>query len=260
MDDQTTKMLLKKAKKHKKWTETVFVNPIYWEVNGTPYYMGGFRKNNQSVASAYLTIGEEKLEEALVAQPKLSLFADLSSNILSVGAERTSVEASFYTKPLGIAVLEQEPTVLQGRGAFAQLWEIQQKFKDLVKDYKNYYDDVLVRGRITDEDINKTQETAIMVNMYQYLTLKTLLDQNAEIRTFTNYLERTNGWSDLTKDERTFVKGITENIDKMRKNLEGLGLIVVEDFEEMKKLNYDKMIEENKKIVAGQRQYIRYPK
>lgn len=260
MDDQTTKLLLKKVKKHKKWTETVFVNPIYWEVNGTPYYMAGFTKNNQPVASAYLTTGEEKLEEALIAQPKLSLFADLSSNILSVGAERTNIEAAFYTKPLGIAIKEKEPAVMQGREAFVQLWEVQQKFKALVKDYKNYYDDVLARGRITEEDISKTQETAIMVNMYQYLTLKTLLDQNAEIRSFINSLERTNGWSDLTKDERIFVKGITENIDKMRKNLEGLDLIIVEDFNEMKKLNYGKMIEDNKKIIEGQRQYIRYPK
>lgn len=53
MHDETTKLLLKKAKKHKKWTEGVFVNPVYWEVNGTPYYMAGFTKNNQSVATAY---------------------------------------------------------------------------------------------------------------------------------------------------------------------------------------------------------------
>ena len=39
---------MKKVKKYKKWTEGVFVNPVYWEVNGKPYYMGGYLKNQEN--------------------------------------------------------------------------------------------------------------------------------------------------------------------------------------------------------------------
>ncbi len=119
MHDKTAKMLLKKAKKHKKWTEGVFVNPMYWEVNGTPYYMAGFTKNNESVATAYLTIGEEKLEEALIAQPNLSYFADLSSNIFNIATDRLKIPVSYYTKPLSIKVAGADQKVQHGRDAFA---------------------------------------------------------------------------------------------------------------------------------------------
>lgn len=261
MENKTMKQLLKKAKKHKKWNETVFVNPIYWDVNGISYYMGGFTKNNKSIASIYLTIGEEKIEEALIAQPNLSLFADLSTNIFDVSTERVNIDSDYYLKPLAIAVTSQDPLVQQGRKAFSRLWEIQQKFNSLIKGYKNYYDnDVLVRGQIFTEDIVKTQETAIKVNMYQYLILNTLLTENEEIRTFAAYLETTEGWRSLTKDQRTFIKGITENREKMQNNLDGLQLIVDEDLEKMEELNYASMIEKNNKIIEGQKQYIRYPK
>ena len=46
----------------------------------------------------------------------------------------------------------------------------------------------------------------------------------------------------------------------MRANLAGLELIENEDFARMTQLNYDDMIKKNKKIIEGQRQYIRYPK
>ena len=85
MHNQTTKLLMKKVKKHKKWTEGVFVNPVYWEVDGTPYYMAGFTKNNESVATAYLTLGEEKLEEVLKAQPNFRCLLT-SAVIFSISA------------------------------------------------------------------------------------------------------------------------------------------------------------------------------
>lgn len=167
MHDGTTKLLLKKVKKHKRWTEGVFVNPVYWEVDGIPYYMAGFTKNNESVATAYLTIGEENLEDALIAQPHLSLFADLSSNILNIGMDHLKIPIAFYIKPLSIPAATDNPPVQRGREAFDRLWDIQQKYSELVRDYKNYYGhDVLVRKHIVEADVVKTQEAANMLNMY----------------------------------------------------------------------------------------------
>lgn len=261
MPDQTTKLLLKKLKKHKKWTEGVFVNPVYWEVDGIPYYMAGFTKNNESVATAYLTIGEENLQDALVAQPKLALFADLSNNIFNVGMDWLKIPTDFYTKPLNITLQTQDSEVKKGREAYAQLWDTQQKVNSLVKDYKEYFDnDVLIRKRLSEADVVKTQETANMLNIYQYCALKILLDQNDEIKSFASYLKKSDEWSTFNREDRKFILGITENVVKMQKNLVGLDVIKDEDFERMTQLNYDYMIEKNKKIITGQRQYIRYPK
>lgn len=261
MYDETTKLLMKKVKRYKKWTEGVFVNPIYWEVNGTPYYMAGFTKYNQAIATAYLTIGQENLQDALEAQPNLAIFADLSNNIFNIGMDRLKIPIAFYTKPLNIPVHTENPTIHQGREAFAKLWQVQQNFNELMKDYQTYYDhDVLIRKKLSYTDIVKTQETANMVNMFQYQTLKTLLDSNEHIKKFAGYLETTEHWSNLSKEDRKFIKGITENAETMRKNLASLELIEDDDFARMTKLNYDYMIEKNKKIIESQRQYIRYPK
>lgn len=261
MHDQTTKLLLKKVKKHKKWTEGVFVNPVYWEVNGTPYYMAGFTKNNESVATAYLTIGEENLQDALVAQPKLALFADLSNNIFNIGMDWLKIPNDFFTKPLNIPMHSEDSQVKNGREAYAQLWDTQQKLSVLVKDYKDYFDnDVLIRKRLSEADVVKTQETANMVTMYQYRALKILLDHNDDIKSFARYLKKSDAWSTSNREDKKFILGITENREKMQKSLVGLDLIEDEDFERMIQLNYDCMIEKNKKIIQGQRNYIRYPK
>lgn len=52
MDKKTEKLLIKKAKKLAKWYEGVFVNPVFWEVNGKPYYMAGFTVHNTAKATA----------------------------------------------------------------------------------------------------------------------------------------------------------------------------------------------------------------
>jgi hypothetical protein len=261
MHDNTAKLLLKKAKKHKKWTEGVFVNPIYWEVNGTPYYMAGFTKNNESVATAYLTIGEEKLEEALIAQPNLSYFADLSSNIFNIATDRLKIPLSYYTKPLSIPVVGADQKVQQGRDGFARFWEIQNKYNEMLIEYKDYYkNDVLIRKHITEEDLTKSKKIANMGDVYQYQTLKILLDSSEEILAFAAYLEKAEEWSDMSKEERKFIQGIAANKEELPEKMAALDLIEDSDFDRMVQLNYDRLMEKNKKIIEGQRQYIRYPK
>jgi hypothetical protein len=262
MNDQTTQMLLKKVKKHKKWTEGMFVNPIYWMVNGKPYYMAGFTKNNAPVATAYLTLeDEEEREEALEAQRHLALFGDLSNNIFNVGLDFLKINAAYFTEPLSIPASLADDAALQGRDAFAELWKIQQKISSMVKDYKNYYDnDVLVRKEITQADVERTQETANLLNLYQFLNLEILLEKNSAIQAFASFLKGTEGWKHMGKESQKFVLGIGGNVESMRKSQTGLNVIPDSDFEKMKKLNYDKMVEDNKKIIEGQRQHIRYPK
>lgn len=261
MHDETAKLLLKKAKKHKKWTEGVFVNPVYWEVNGTPYYMAGFTKKNESVATAYLTTGEEKLEEALIAQPNLSYFADLSSNIFIIATDRLKIPVSYYTKPLSIPVAGADQKVQQGRDAFAHFWEIQQKYNEMLIEYKDYYNnDVLIRKHITEEDLTKSKKIANMGDVYQYQTLKILLDSSEEILAFAAYLEKTPEWSDMSKEERKFIQSIAANKEELPEKMAALDLIQDSDFDRMVQLNYDRLMEKNKKIIEGQRQYIRYPK
>ncbi|SDG63678.1 hypothetical protein SAMN04487975_10138 [Planococcus glaciei] len=260
MTDQTTQLLLKKVKKQKKWIEGVFVNPVYWMVNGKPYYMAGFTKNNQSVATAYVTPGEENREEALEAQRHLALFGDLSINIFDIGTDYLKINAAYFTKPLSIPVSAADPAVHEGRDAFAELWKIQQNLSSLIKDYKNYYEnDVLIRKELTEEDVQKTLETANLLTLYQYLNLKILLEKNAEIQAFASFLKTTDSWNGLGQEPQKFVQGITGNTEKMQKNLSNLNVVPDADFEKMKKLNFDKMVADNQKIIENQRQHIRYP-
>lgn len=78
-----------------------------------------------------------------------------------------------------------------------------------------------------------------------------MLDHNKDIKAFAAYLEKTEKWVILSKEEHKFIKGITDNIGTMRKNLADLDLIEDEDFGRMTKLNYDSMIEKNRKIIEG---------
>ncbi|TWT25218.1 hypothetical protein [Planomicrobium sp. CPCC 101110] len=261
MDDQTARLLMKKLKKYRKWAESIFINPVYWKVNGKPYFMAGFMKNDKPAGTAYITLGEENREEAFEAQQKLALFADLSSNIFIIGEARQKVESAYYINPLNTAVSKEGESIRRGRDAFAGLWEIQQKFNHLVKDFKYYYEyDVLTRKQIGETDLAKVQETANRVNMYQYLTLTTLLGSNMEIRAFAEFLESAEAGKKLAKHQLDFVKGITENQDVMELSLARLNMIVDEDLEKMEKLNYSYSIWKNKRIIDGQRKYIRYPK
>lgn len=261
MDEQTTKLLMKKVKKHKKWTEEVFVNPVYWEVNGKPYYMGGYLKNEESVGTAFLTIGDEVKEEAMEAQKWLPLFGDISSSILQTADARMNIRNGYFLKPLGIAVLTDDEKVQQGREAFAQLWKTHQDFIRLAKEYTHYYnEDVLVRGLITEPDVRFTQEQANLATMYQYRTLNALVEWNEEIRAFVAYLKKTDGFKELSKDGREFAEGITENKDKLQKNLEALDLITNEDPEKMIQLNLERHKKRNEEQIAAQRKYVRYPK
>ncbi|TCI80379.1 hypothetical protein EVJ20_03440 [Exiguobacterium sp. SH0S1] len=261
MWDQTTKLLMKKVKKHKKWTEGVFVNPVYWMVNGTPYYMAGFTRNNQSVACAYFTIGDEKVDEVLIAQPNLSYFADLSGNLSQMATERLNIPITFYTKPLSIPVVNASPQVQQGRDAFEDFWEVQQAYNQVLRDYTAYYnDDVLIRKHITDTDLTKIKEFAVLADIYQHQTLKILTSQGEAIQAFAAFLENTQEWSSLSREEKKFIKRIAVGKENMQKNMDALNVLEANDFDQMVKLNYDHLINKNKAIIEGQRQYIRYPK
>lgn len=260
MNKKTEKLLIKKAKKLSKWYEGVFVNPIFWEVNGKPYYMTGFTVGNNPKATAYLTtIGEEVKEEAYSAQSSLSLIADTSNNIFSVGGDHLKINTAYYTGPLAISVNSTENTVAEGHKAFQQLWGVQQKFNQLVNEYQSFYDNLLLREQLIQSDIDYTIETANWVNLYQYETLSLLLNQNSVIRAYTGYLETTKEWKSLSKDQRTFVTKITDNIAKMEGSLRSLSLIEVDDPDKMVELNLEKAKSDLHTGIEKQKAYIRYP-
>lgn len=77
---------------------------------------------------------------------------------------------------------------------------------------------------------------------------------------FAAYLKKTPEWSGMSKEERKFIQAIADNKEEMQKNMDALNLIEDRDFDHMVQLNYDNLMEKNKKIIEGQRQYIRYPK
>lgn len=223
--------------------------------------MAGFTRNNQSVATTYFTIGEENVDEVLIAQPNLSYFADLSGNLSRMATDRANIPISYYTKPLDIPIMNASPQVQQGREAFAHFWEIQQTFNQMLQDYTAYYnDDVLIRKHITDTDLSKMKEFAVLADIYQYQTLKILTSQGEDIQAFAAFLENTKEWSSLSRQEKKFIKGIAVGKENMQKNMEALDVLEANDFDQMVKLNYDHLINKNKAIIEGQRQYIRYPK
>lgn len=261
MDKQITKLLMKKVKKYKKWTEGVFVNPVYWEVNGKPYYMGGYLKNQEAVATAFLTLGEETKEEAMEAQKWLPLFGDISTSILQTARARMNIRNAYFLSPLGIAVATDDEKVKQGREAYAQLWKIHQDFVRLAKEYIHYYqEDVLIRGLINESDVRFTQQQANLATIYQYRTLKTLVDWNDEIQAFVAFLKNTEGFKAMPKEAQEFAEGITENKRRLQKNLGALDLIIDEDPEKMIELNLERHKKRNEEQIAAQRKYVRYPK
>lgn len=261
MDEKTMKLILKKGKKYKKFSEGIFVNPFYWVENGNPYYAVGYTKGNGSVASAFFTVGEEDKEDAMKAHPPLALFSDLTRNIYSNGLERSKVNLRYYMQPLNIPVNSQDNAVNEGRAAYAELLRLQREFNDFMKDYTNYYDnEILAKGEITNKDVEKAQQSVVELDMYQYQIGSVLLNQHQNIEAFEAYLKKQDDWKKLDKETIGFLNGITKNMDKVQKDFEGLDLIVNEDRERMFQLNYDKMIADNEKAMESQKKNIRYPK
>lgn len=262
MDKHTVKQLTKRMKKFKTWTEGTFINPISYRVNEKLYYMTGFTKGGESVGTAYFTLdGEEVKAEAYEAQTYLSTFADISKNIFSIGEDHLKIDLAYYTAPLAILVDSELPEVMAGHQAYQTLWEWHQEYNRCFLDYKAYYEnDVLIREEITVDDVRKTQKTAAMINLYQYDTIKLLLDKNAEIEAYVAYLETTKEWEKLTKDQRTFANEITKNKAKLENSLQTLALIEDEDRENMLQLNVDYGIKINAEQMIGQQAYIRYPR
>lgn len=264
MEKEKTKKLMKKMKKLRTWTEGVHVNPISYRVNNRLYYAGGFRKGEEEVASAYLTLdGEEVKEEVYEAQPYLSTFADISTNIFSIGKERLDVDTSVFTVPLSFQVDTPELEIKEGYEVYSKLLEFHQKIVETFLEYKNYYEhEVLIREEITISDVRKTQKTAVMINLYQYFNLEVILEKNAEIKAYASYLESTENWKKLNKVQRTFVKGITEtkpNKPTLKDKLNSLEIIKDEDKEKMFQRNLDHTIRLNAEQMIKQQKYIRYP-
>ncbi|MBM6615479.1 hypothetical protein JTF06_11310 [Desemzia sp. RIT804] len=262
MEKETAKKLMKKMKKLKTWTEAIYVNPVSYRVNNKLYYAGGFRKENETVATAYMTLdGEEVKAEAYEAQPHLSTFGDISNNIHAGGDDRSKVDTTYFTVPLAVSLKTDQEEVKKGFEAYNKLWDLHQRYVQVYLEFKDYYEnDVLVREEITISDVRKTQKTAAWINMYQYGTLKILVEKNNQIKAYVAYLESTDAWDKMTKDQRTFIKGVTETKEKLQENLEDLGLIEDEDEEKMLQLNYEYAIKLNEEQMIGQQQYIRYPK
>lgn len=261
MDEKITQLILKKGKKYKKWTEGVFVNPFYWVENGTPYYIVVYTKNTGSVASAFFAEGQENNEDALKAHPPLAIFSDLSTNIFEYGLKRAEVSLSHYTKPLSIPVNNMDSQVNQGREAFAQLSKLQQEYNEKMKDFTHYYDnDVLVRGQLTENDINKVRETVIEMDILQYKVGMILQERYKDIEAFAAFLEKQREWQKLDKDTHDFIKEITKNMDRAEKELRDMNILTDEDPENMFRLNYDRVLEKSKRAIEKQKANIRYPK
>lgn len=262
MDKKTGDLILSKGKKFKKWSEGIFVNPFYWVENGIPYYIVVYTKSTGSVASAFFTLnGEETKADVMKAHPPLALFSDLSSNIFNFGTARSEVGTGYYVKPLAIPVKSEDLQVVNGRQAFADLLKFQQDYNAMMKDFTNYYDnDVLVREKLEESDITKVQETVTNMNILQYKIGTTLQMYEKDIEAFVAYLQTQEGWKDLDKAGQAFLKGITKDMRKAKKELDEMDVLVDENPGKMFQLNYSRMIERNKQAIENQKKNIRYPK
>jgi hypothetical protein len=185
----------------------------------------------------------------------------LSTNIFKYGSKRAEVSLSYYTKPLSIPVNSMDSQVNQGREAFAELSKLQQEYNEKMKDFTHYYDnDVLIRGQLTENDINKVQETVIEMDMLQYKVGLILQERYKDIESFAAFLENQSEWQKLDKDARDFVKEITKNMGRAEKELREMNIHTDEDSEKMFRLNYDRMLEKSKSAIEKQKANIRYPK
>ncbi|MTD30608.1 hypothetical protein [Planomicrobium sp. YIM 101495] len=261
MDKRTSKLLLKRVKSLSKWTEGVFVNPVSWEVNGKQYYMAGFTLRKRVIATAYLTLsGDEVREEALEAQRWLSLYSDISNNLLAAGKARMRVPHVFFQKPLEVEVPLSQQEAKEGREAFAKLWDIQQQYEKLAQEYITYYhSDALTRGLLEERDIRYTQKQANRANLLQYRTLKLLIEQQHSLQAFVDYLKTLPVYTKWRRNEREFLAGLLQNTSNLSKNLDDLGLIVHDNLGKMEQLNLAHNRKLNDRQVLEQRTNIRYP-
>lgn len=262
MDKKTIKILMKKVKKFKTWTEQTFVNPICYRVNGRLYYMTGFIKKGEVIGTAYFTLeGEEAKAEAYEAQLQLSTFADISKNVFTAGEDRLKIDPTYFTTLLAYPLDTERPDILAGYQAYTALWERHQKFCQLFEEYKDYYEyEVLIREEITVADVRKTQKTASTLDVYQYFTLNILLDKKDEIRAYVSFLETTPLWQELTKNQRVFAKGITEEENRLKTNLQTTEIVEYENHEEMLQRHFEYVIELNAEKIKEQQRFVRYPK
>ncbi|WP_148039021.1 hypothetical protein [Planococcus salinus] len=261
MDKETRKTILQKAKKYKKWTEGMMVNPIYWEEKGNPYYVVVYTRRKTPIASGFFTPGEENVEDAMKAHRPLALFSDLGSNVYQNGTMRSSVKLSFYTQPLDLLVDSRDEKVQAGKAAYAKLLKLQEEINEFMAEYKDYYEnDVLKRRLITEKDVEKVQKAAVSLDMFQYRSGSVLLKHHEDIEAFAAYLETQNGWKSLDKDTRAFLKDITRHMEEVKKAFDAMDFIEHENPEKMFRLHYDRMVKNNKAALEQQKENIRYPK
>ncbi|ANU26310.1 hypothetical protein [Planococcus versutus] len=262
MDKQTGDYILKKAKKYKKWGEGMLVNPFYWVENGVPYYVVVYLSRGKSVASAFFSTqdGEVK-EEALRAHPPLAIFSELSTNIFNIGEERAAIGTGYFMDLLAVPFLSDDEQAAKGREVFADLSKYQQEFIAIMKDFTSYYDDeVLVREKLEQTDIDHVQKTVITLQLLQYKIGVTVQQHGEELKKFEEYLQTREEWQKLAKDKRAFIKGMLSNLKEARKELDALNVIEQEDPDTMFQLNYDRMLEESNIAMESQKKYIRFPK
>lgn len=262
MDKQTGDLILKKAKKYKKWSEGMLVNPFYWVENGKAYYPVVYLSSGKPVASGFFsTEGEEVKEDALRAHPPLAIYSDLSANIFNIAADRKDVNLGHFAKLLGIPFHSEDQQAATGREVFAKLSKFHDELATLFKEFTSYYDnDVMIRGKLDESDILRVKETAVTVQLLQYRIVTNVQKHAKELQEFENYLKTRDEWKQLDKDNKSFIKGMLSRLDKSVKELEALNIIVDEDPEKMFKLNYDYLEKDIAISMESQQKNIRYPK
>lgn len=240
----------------------MLVNPFYWVENGIPYYVVVYLAGGKSVASGFFSTedGEVK-EDALRAHPKLSIFSELSTNIFTIGEERAKIGTGYFIDLLAVPFHGEDQQAKKGRDVFAELLKYQQEFISIMKEFTAYYDhDVLVRGKLEESDIEKVQETAITLQMLQYRIGTTIQNHSTELQKFEDYLKTREEWKKLSKDSRSFIKGMLSRMGEAKKELDALNLIIDEDPAQMFKSNYDQMVKRIAEANESQRAFIRFPK
>ncbi|WP_281864121.1 hypothetical protein [Planomicrobium okeanokoites] len=262
MDKQTGKFILKKGKKYKKWSEQMLVNPFYWVEGGKPYYVVVYLSGGRSVASGFFSTEEGEVnEDAYRAHPKLSIFSELSTNIFTIGEERAAVGTGHFIDLLAVPFQNGDERAAKGRDIFAELLKYQQDFIAIMKEFTDYYDnDVLIRGKLEESDIQKVQETAITLQLLQYRIGTTVQNHAEGLQKFEDYLKTREEWKKLKKDSQSFIKGILSRMGQAKKELDALNIIVDENPDKMFQLNYDHMIKKIADANESQRNHIRYPK
>lgn len=191
MEKQQLTELKRQVKSYKNFFEKININPIYWVVNGKPYYMVIFTKGKQMKGTAYITSeGTAEYEEAKIAQKPLSLFSEYSNWLVRNKWVIDSVDFKQYSVPLSVEFYSKNEQALEGREIFEAVLEHIKSMERQTLEFLSCYDKIVERSALNVSDIEWIISQYTKVRVHQYKANKITEGKKKVLKQFADTFKK----------------------------------------------------------------------